>query len=87
MVKTTAKVNNSNGIHARPSKDILLKANEFNCKIILKREKGQEYPANSIISVLSAAFLKDEIIEIIAEGLDEEKAAQEMAKLIESIQY
>jgi len=87
MVVKTVIVINKKGIHARPSKDIVVKASEFQSQIVIKRKDGPEIPANSILSVLIAGFVFGEKLFIVADGPDEEEASCAIKNILEATLY
>ena len=76
------KVNNTRGIHLRPSAIIASTASQFKCKLsVFNGEKVVD--AKSILDVASLAAPRDSMIEITAEGEDAKEALAELAKAVE----
>jgi len=88
MVEVKAVVTSTNGIHARPSRDIALKAKEYKSHIVLRKEGTKDdVNAREVLSLLSNCFGEGECLLIRASGPDEREAAEAIAHLIETLQY
>jgi len=88
MVEIKAIVLSTNGIHARPSRDIVLKAKEYKASITIHKEGAKEdVNAKEIICLLSRCFEGGDILLVRATGPDECEAAKAIAHLIETLQY
>ncbi|MBI2951164.1 HPr family phosphocarrier protein [bacterium] len=83
MVQLTAIVKNSLGIHARPAALIVQAASRFRSEILLSKD-GMEVNGKSIMGVMMLAAETGAEIVVRAEGEDEEKAARELVRVIES---
>ncbi|MCY6356655.1 HPr family phosphocarrier protein [Clostridium sp. ZS2-4] len=84
MIKKEAMVKSATGLHARPATLLVKKASSFKSDIYLEY-KDKKANIKSLIGVLSLGVTKDAAVTIIASGDDETLAAEEIAKLIESI--
>lgn len=76
-------VQNQVGLHARPATFFIQKANEFKSSIWVEREE-RRVNAKSLLGVLSLGIVGGTNIRIIADGVDEQEAVDELVKLIES---
>ncbi|HOA33415.1 MAG: HPr family phosphocarrier protein [Clostridiales bacterium] len=76
-------VQNQVGLHARPATFFIQKANEFKSSIWVEKDERRAN-AKSLLGVLSLGIMGGTSIKIIAGGPDEEKAVNELAKLVES---
>lgn len=76
-------IKNESGIHARPAALLVKKASEFECKVEIDFN-GKKVNAKSIMGIMSLGASKGSEITVITEGSDEEKAANEVANIIES---
>ncbi|KYH29867.1 MULTISPECIES: HPr family phosphocarrier protein [Clostridium] len=85
MVKKEAIVKSSTGLHARPATLLVKKASSFKSEIYLEYN-DKKANVKSLIGVLSLGVTKDSKVTITASGDDETLAAEEMAKLIESLE-
>ncbi|MFU0823862.1 HPr family phosphocarrier protein [Clostridium sp.] len=85
MVKKEAIVKSSTGLHARPATLLVKKASSFKSEIYLEYN-DKKANVKSLIGVLSLGVTKDSKVIITASGDDETLAAEEMAKLIESLE-
>ncbi len=83
MINQKITVTNSVGLHARPATFFIQKANEFKCSIWIERE-DRRVNAKSLLGVLSLGVTKDNEINIIADGSDEEAAIKALCALIET---
>lgn len=84
MVTKDAKVKSSTGLHARPATLLVKKASSFQSDVSIEYN-GKKANTKSLIGVLSLGVTKDAVVKVIASGADEKLAAEEVAKLIESI--
>lgn len=75
------EVVNQLGIHARPAAQIVKNASLYDCHITLTVE-GDTVNAKSIMGVMTLAACRGSIIEVIAEGEDEELAVIAVAELV-----
>lgn len=82
MVTKTVKVNNQVGLHARPATFFIQKANEFKCSVWVEKEDDRKVNAKSLLGVLSLGIVCGTTINIIADGVDEEKAVNTLAELV-----
>lgn len=84
MTEAVLTITNKNGLHARPAKDLIKKAREFNSKITIQNLSRPESQAVVLtpINLLNAAIRKGEQIRITAEGEDELVAIEALSQLI-----
>jgi phosphocarrier protein len=76
------KVNDENGIHARPAGSIVNAAKVFDADIIIRKTKsGQEADAKRLFSVMSLGARSGEELTFIISGKDEAAAAAALQKL------
>ncbi|HLG93269.1 MAG TPA: HPr family phosphocarrier protein [candidate division Zixibacteria bacterium] len=83
MVKKQITVVNRLGLHARPAAQIVQKASQFKSEIKLSKD-GLEVNAKSIMGVMMLAAEMGSSVFIIAEGPDEEAAAEAIAGVFAS---
>lgn len=83
MVLKEAVINNQVGLHARPATFFIQKANEFKSSIWIEKD-DRKVNAKSLLGVLSLGIVKGTTINIIADGSDENEAAQTLTDLIAS---
>lgn len=88
MVSKKVKIMNETGIHARPASIFVSAASKYQSKITLNKLDDQgnikkTCPAKSIISVLGMGLAKGTVIELLADGADEEQALEALVNLIE----
>jgi phosphocarrier protein len=83
MTDVTVSIKNRAGIHARPAALIVQTASKFSSKIWL--EKGQDrINAKSIMGIITLGASYGTPIRILAEGADEDAAAQAIRVLFDS---
>jgi phosphocarrier protein HPr len=68
-------------MHARASAKFVSLAAEFNAEITLQRN-GQQVNGKSIMGIMMLAAAKGAEIELCADGMDEKKAVEALAELI-----
>ena len=83
MISRNVTVKNSVGLHARPATFFIQKANSFKCSIWVEKEDCR-VNAKSLLGVLSLGISNGTNITIIADGQDEQLAADALAALIDS---
>lgn len=76
-------ITNKLGLHARAAAMLVQIANKFKAKIILERD-GKQVNGKSILGILTLACPKGSSLIVTAEGVDEDKALEEIGRLIEN---
>lgn len=76
-------VENQVGLHARPATFFIQKANEFKSSIWVEKEE-RRVNAKSLLGVLSLGIVGGTMIDIIADGSDEQEAVDSLVALVES---
>ena len=82
MIKTTVRINNKLGLHARASAKLSKLAGSFRADVSLTRN-GRRVNAKSIMGVMMLAAGIGSTITLRTDGDDEERAMNEMAALFE----
>jgi phosphocarrier protein HPr len=82
MLKTTIRISNKLGLHARASAKLTKLAGSFPCDIHLSRN-GRRVNAKSIMGVMMLAAGLGSEVDIETEGADEEAAMQAITALID----
>ena len=85
MVSKEVIVNNGSGLHARPATLLVKKASSFKSDVSIEFN-GKKANVKSLIGVLSLGVTKGANITVTASGDDETLAAEEIAKLIETLE-
>lgn len=85
MESIKVKISNNTGLHARPATLLVKKASSFACDVSVEAN-GKKVNAKSLIGILSLGATKDTEVTIITSGKDEVEAADELAKLIETLE-
>lgn len=83
MKKREVLVIDEVGLHIRPASLIAKAAQNYECNTILIKD-GKEYNAKSIVSLLSMGASKGTSLIIKAEGVNEEKAVDCLAQILQS---
>ena len=83
MFMKETMVNNQVGLHARPATFFIQKANEYKSSIWVEKD-DRRVNAKSLLGVLSLGIVKGTIINLIADGPDEEAAINALVELINS---
>ena len=83
MKQETVTIKNRAGIHARPSALIVKTANGYDSEIFLELD-DMRINAKSIMGIITLGANYKSIIQIIAEGDDEEEAVTAIARLFEN---
>lgn len=81
MQKEKFILQNETGLHARPASIFVDKTKKFKSNIKIE-SKGKEVNAKSIMSVMSLGIDEGDEIILTIDGEDEEKAMDELTKLI-----
>lgn len=86
MKKANLKLQNEEGLHARPANLFSKAAMKFKCDIQLLKngDSTKVYNPKSILSILSMGAVKGDEITIIANGEDEEDAISKITELIKN---
>lgn len=85
MTTLTTKLNNAQGLHARPATLFCKEAGQFKSEIKLVCG-DKEGNAKSLIALLAMGLTAGSEIQVVAEGEDEETAATHMAEFIQTFQ-
>jgi len=83
MIIRQVKIMNDAGLHARPAAIFVNLASKFQSSIFVEKEDNR-FNGKSLISVLSSQIIKGEIITLIIEGEDEEKAEKALTFLVKA---
>lgn len=81
MEKITLRLNNKEGLHARPAAIFVQEANKFDSEIEIEFQ-GMKVNGKSIIGIMSLGAFYGEDISIVARGRDEEDAIKVLEELI-----
>jgi phosphocarrier protein len=81
MCSKECSVTNQIGLHARPATYFIQKANEFKSSIWVEKDE-RRVNAKSLLGVLSLGIVGGTVIKIIADGSDEEAAAEGLYNLV-----
>jgi len=83
MYEKTVTVINRAGVHARPAALLVQTAKDFQCEIYLERDDDR-INGKSIMGIITLGAAYGMKIKIIADGPDEEKAVEDMARHFET---
>ncbi len=82
MVKTTIRISNKLGLHARASAKLSKLAGSFKCDVFLARQ-GRRVNAKSIMGVMMLAAGIGSDVEIETDGVDESEAMMALLSIFE----
>lgn len=82
MLKFKYHIGSDEGIHARPATNIVTCAKKFISNITINNN-DKTADAKRMIAIMALNAKKDDILEIIIEGQDEEVAYKELLKIFE----
>ena len=82
MTRKEVKVNLLSGLHARPAAKFVQLAKKFKSKISVSYN-GKNADPKSIIALLSLGVQRNALIEVTADGEDEEQAVSELCTYAE----
>jgi phosphocarrier protein HPr len=82
MIRSTLRISNKLGLHARASAKLTKLAGSFACDIHLSRN-GRRVNAKSIMGVMMLAAGMGTEVELEAEGADERAAADAITALVD----
>ncbi|KAF5071651.1 HPr family phosphocarrier protein [Proteiniclasticum sp. QWL-01] len=85
MITKEVTVKNPTGLHARPATLLVKRASTYKSDVSIEFN-GKKANVKSLIGVLSLGVVKGSIIKVVTSGEDEEKAAEELASLIENLE-
>lgn len=83
MVSKEVVINNQVGLHARPATFFIQKANEFKSSIWIEKDE-RRVNAKSLLGVLSLGIVKGTVVNLIADGADQDEAIATLSDLIDS---
>jgi len=83
MTEREVTVVNRAGIHARPSALIVQTTKNFKCNIYFEKDRNK-INAKSIMGIITLGAAYGTVLNIIADGEDEEAAVDSIARLFES---
>lgn len=85
MVEKTVKVGIKPGLQARQAALFVQEANKYTADIYLKKD-ARQVNAKSIMGIMSLAIAKGTEIVLMADGIDEELALENLAQFVEAEQ-
>lgn len=81
MLTKNVSIQNTVGLHARPATYFIQKANCFKSSIWIENS-DRRANAKSLLGVLSLGIAKDDIVTILADGVDEQEAVDSLVDLV-----
>lgn len=81
MIVKKLTIKNKIGLHARPAALFVQTANKYISEIMIRKENST-INAKSIMGIMAIGISQGETIELIIDGPDEKKAAEELEDLI-----
>lgn len=82
MLKKTITLTNKLGLHARAAAKLVEQASKFSSEVWISKG-GKKVNGKSIMGVMMLAALKDNEVEIMVKGPDEEQALKAITQLFE----
>lgn len=82
MIRRPLRIINKLGLHARAASKLVSVASQYEAEITLRRNE-QEVSGKSIMGVMMLGASRGTELELIADGSDEEAAADALAELVE----
>ncbi|WP_022834779.1 HPr family phosphocarrier protein [Salisaeta longa] len=82
MTTRELTVRNNAGLHTRPASMVVRTASKFASDLVLRRD-GYEINAKSVIGVMTLAAEQGATLTLVADGPDEEEAADALAHLFD----
>jgi phosphocarrier protein len=83
MLQRTIKVTNKLGLHARPSALVVRAATKYRSEFYIEKD-GMRVNGKSIMGVMMLAAECGSVLNLIADGVDEEYLLDELMELIAS---
>ena len=83
MIKIKHTITNEDGLHARPASDFCKEANNYVSDIKIIKD-GKSFEGKSILMVLCVGAVKGDVIEIVADGVDEKEAIEGLKIVLET---
>lgn len=84
MQTAQIKVTNENGLHTRPGTVFVKACNAFSSTVTVEN-KGHKANAKSLMKLMSAGIIKNDVITMTIEGADEVAAMEILKVVIESL--
>jgi len=81
MIEKEITVNLEQGLHARPATEFVKTANSFMSSVRLEKN-GKAVDAKSILGVMSMAIAKGQIVRLIVDGQDEQRAIDKLESIL-----
>ena len=81
MINTDLEIINDKGLHARASARFVETASQFECEIKVSKD-GETVHADSIMGLLMLGAAKGCVINVSADGTDENKAIDALKNLV-----
>ncbi|MDO4632268.1 MAG: HPr family phosphocarrier protein [Eubacteriales bacterium] len=82
MIRKKFRIQNETGLHLRPAARLSTEAMKYQCSIWI-RNGEIERNGKSLMSILGVGARYQDEIEVICDGSDEEKAMENVGRLIE----
>ena len=83
MAEREVRIENRNGLHARPAAEIVKAASRFRSEVTIRRD-DMEVNGKSIMGVMMLAAEYGTMLSVRAEGEDAEQAVTALAELVAS---
>jgi len=81
MIKKKLTIQNRLGIHARPAALFAKTASQYTCDIRVEKD-GLDVNGKSIMGIMMLAAAQGNVIQILADGRDEDAAIRALSRII-----
>ena len=82
MITKNINITSNEGLHARPATEISKIANKYNCDVNIKAN-NKIINAKMPVMIMSLGITQNTNVEILCNGENEEKAMEEITRIIE----
>lgn len=84
MISRRVKLKNQQGLHLRPARELCSMASGYEGTSVMIHFRGREFNAKSMLSILSACVQKEDEVELVCSGPQEQEAAETLAVFLET---
>src|SRR5699024_10655239 len=81
LVEKSVTIELETGLEARPAAHLVQEANRFSSDLFIEKD-GKTVNAKSIMGLLSLAITRGEMIQLIANGPDEEEGVEHLTQFV-----
>ncbi len=85
MTKRTVTIELESGLEARPAAMLVQLASSYDSQIYIESD-GKKVNAKSIMGMMTLGLISGDMVTVVAEGADEEKAVEDIEKFLRNDQ-